>query len=223
MSGLGLLALVFAYGVAVGKYRLFPHDAINRAGDALQDWRENWRHYLRIRSRYLLPTARTAGGVTVHDPAAAAPGPVFLTMYRDGRYGASLVDRSGRTLHTWDVAFSDAFPAPEHLEAVPPDFDVAIHGSQLLPNGDVILSFGLLGAARVDRCSRVLWTVPAETHHAVDHLPNGDTLVLAAAQALGGERPPSAARARPRGLLLGGHGPAGAAGRIGRRGDLGPG
>jgi hypothetical protein len=165
--------------MAVGKYRLFPHDVIQGAGDALQDWRENWRHYLQIRSRYLQPTARTVGGVTVHDRAAVAPGPVFLTMRRDGRFGASLLDREGRTLHAWDVAFSDAFPAPEHLDVVPPDFDVSIHGSELLPNGDVILSFGLLGAARIDRCSRVLWTVPAETHHSVNHLPNGDTLVLA--------------------------------------------
>ena len=179
LFGLGLLAVVFAYGVAVGKYRLFPHDVVNAAGDALQDWRENWRHYLQIRSRYLQSTTRTAGGVTVHDPAAIAPGPIFLTFYRDGRFGASLLDRGGRTLHTWDVAFSDAFPEPEHLGVVPPDFDVSIHGSELLPNGDAILSFGLLGAARIDRCSRVLWTVPAETHHAFDHLPNGDTLMVA--------------------------------------------
>ena len=31
LFGLGLLALAFAYGVAVGKYRLFPHTAIDRA------------------------------------------------------------------------------------------------------------------------------------------------------------------------------------------------
>jgi hypothetical protein len=179
LFGLGVLGLAFAYGVAVGKYRFFPHDVINAAGDALQDWRDNWRHYLQIRSRYLQPTARTAGGVTVHDPNAVAPGPVFLTFYRDGRFGASLLDREGRTLHAWDVAFSDAFPEPEHLDVVPPDFDVSIHGSELLPNGDVILSFGLLGAARIDRCSRVLWAVPAETHHSVDHLPDGDTLLVA--------------------------------------------
>ena len=179
LFGLGLLALAFAYGLAAGKYRLFPHDTVDRAADALRDWRENWRHYLQVRSKYLLPTARAAGGVTVHDPTAVAPGPVFLTMYRDGRFGASLVDREGRTLHTWDVAFRDVFPEPKHLETVPPEFDVSIRGTELLPNGDVILSFGLGGAARIDRCSRVLWALPAETHHALDHLPDGDTLMVA--------------------------------------------
>jgi hypothetical protein len=176
---LGLLGIAFAYGVAVGKYQVFPHTELNRAADALKDWRENWRHYLGFRSRYLLPTARADGGVTVFDRKAASPGYTFLTMYRDGRYGASLLDLDGRTLHTWDVAFSDAFPEPEHLEAVPPDTDVSMHGAELLPNGDLILSFGMLGAARIDRCSQVRWAVPAFSHHALDHLPDGSTLVLA--------------------------------------------
>ena len=184
---LGLLGIAFAYGVAVGKYRLFPHTEISRAADALKDWRENWRHYLGIRSRYLLPTTRTAGGVTMLDRSAASPGYTFMTMYRDGRYGASLVDLQGRTLHTWDVPFSDAFPDPEHLEVVPPDRDVSIHGSELLPNGDVILSFGMLGAARIDRCSQVEWTVPAVAHHALDHLQDGSTLVLASRQYWGAD------------------------------------
>ena len=65
---------------------------------------------------------------------------------------------------------------------MPPDTDVSIHGSELLPNGDVILSFGMLGAARIDRCSQVEWTVPAVTHHALDHLQDGGSLVLAARQ-----------------------------------------
>ena len=196
LFGLGLLALAFAYGLAAGKYRLFPHDAVDRAVDALRDWRENWRHYLQVRSRYLLPTARAAGGVTVHDPAAVAPGPVFLTFYRDGRFGASLVDREGRTLHAWDVAFSDVFPAPEHLEAVPPDFDVSIRGTELLPNGDVVLSFGLGGAARIDRCSRVLWALPVTTHHALDHLPDGDTLMVARRRSAADARHPGLAPGR---------------------------
>lgn len=177
---LGMLAIAFAYGVAVGKYRLFPHTAINGAADALQDWQENWRHYLGVRSRFLVPTDRESGGVTVFDREAVAPGYTFMTMYRDGRYGASLIDLDGRTVHTWDLAFSEAFPEPTHLDIVPPDSDVSIHGSELLPNGDVVLSFGLQGAARIDRCSRVMWTVPSATHHALDHLANGDTLILSA-------------------------------------------
>src|SRR5829696_4506336 len=70
LFGLGVLALAFAGGVAAATYRLFPYGVLQRADDAVQDWRANWRHYLQIRSRYLHPTTRTAGGVTVDDAAA---------------------------------------------------------------------------------------------------------------------------------------------------------
>jgi hypothetical protein len=176
---IGLLGVVFAGGIAVGKYQFFPYQPINNGIDALRDWQENWRHYLQIRSKYLLPTARTARGVTVHDQASVWPGYTFLTMYRNGRYGASLVDMEGRTLHTWDIALSDVWPEAKHLEVTPPDFDVHFHGSVLLPNGDVILNLEGEGSVRIDACSRIVWKVPAVTHHAVDHLPNGDTLMLA--------------------------------------------
>ena len=47
----GLAIAVFAYGIAVGKPRLFPHDVIEAATEAARDWRDNWRHYLGIRSK----------------------------------------------------------------------------------------------------------------------------------------------------------------------------
>ena len=56
---LGLLAIVFAYGVAVGKYRFFPHDVINGAGDALQDWRDNWRQLAGLALVWVFPPLAT--------------------------------------------------------------------------------------------------------------------------------------------------------------------
>ena len=40
------MLLVFGYGVAVGKYRVFPHSVINTAADSARDWKENWQHFL---------------------------------------------------------------------------------------------------------------------------------------------------------------------------------
>ena len=87
---LGLLGLAFGYGVGVGKGLVFPYLVINNAIDAARDWRENWRQYLGLRSEFVLPTARTTGGVTRHDRAAAWPGYTFLTMFHDGHIGAVL-------------------------------------------------------------------------------------------------------------------------------------
>ena len=189
----GLLALAFGYGVAVGKGLLFPHVLINNAVDAARDWRENWRQYLGLRSEFVLPSARTAGGVTRYDRAAAWPGYTFLTMFHDGHIGAVLVDMEGRALHRWDVAVSRVWPGQTVFDGVRlADDDVDIHGTALLPNGDAILNLDEAGTVRVDRCSRVLWKVPGETHHSVDPLPDGDTLVPARHRRTG------ASAARPR-------------------------
>ena len=114
----GLLALAFGYGVAVGKGLLFPYVVINNAVDAARDWRENWRQYLGLRSEFVLPTARTAGGVTRYDRAAAWPGDTFLTMFHDRRFGAVLVDMEGRALHRWDVAVSRVWPGQTVFDGV---------------------------------------------------------------------------------------------------------
>src|SRR3954466_8630538 len=106
----GLLALAFGYGVAVGKGLLFSHVLINDAIDAARDWRENWRQYLGLRSEFVLPTARTAGGGTRYDRAPAWSGYTFLTMFHGGHIGAVLVDMEGRALHRWDVAVSRVWP-----------------------------------------------------------------------------------------------------------------
>jgi hypothetical protein len=177
LFGLGVLAVVFAWGVAVGSQRLFPYRLIDQAVEAGRDWQENWRHYLGIRSRYAQPVPHAKGGVVVHEAGRTMPGHTFMTLFRDGRFGASLIDAEGRRLHDWDIAFSQAFPQASHLETVPPDFDTSFHGAVLLENGDVVANFLGLGTVRLDRCSRPVWTIARETHHAVERLPGGGFLI----------------------------------------------
>lgn len=174
---IGLLGLTFVLGIAVERYQLFPHGVIRDAAAAAKDLRANWRHYLQIRSKYLAPTTRTKGGVTLHDRRAASPGYTFLTLYRDNRFGAALIDMEGQILHTWNVAFSEAFPDQNHLEVASQDYDVVLHGAVLLPDGSVLLNMEGEGAVRLDRCSNIVWRLPVTTHHSVEYLPNGDTLI----------------------------------------------
>lgn len=173
----GGLLVTFALGMAVARYEVFPYTVVRDAAAAVKDWRENWRHYLQIRSKYLVSTTRKEGGVTRYDRAAASPGYTFLVLYRDGGFGAALIDMEGKIVHRWDIAFSEAFPDPSYLPVVPPDFDTVIHGAALLPDGGVILNWEGLGAVRLDRCSKVVWRLPETTHHQLDYLPNGDTLI----------------------------------------------
>ena len=175
---LGVAVLAFTLGMIVAEFRLSPSGVVHAAAEAARDWGRNWRHYLRIRSKYAVPTDR-AGGATVLDPAAIYPGHTFVTAYRDGQFHAFLIDLHGTVEHEWRLAFSEAWPEPAHLDVVPPDFDVSVHGAVLLPDGAVVMSFEGLGTVKMDRCAHVLWRVPARTHHAVDVLPTGEVLVPA--------------------------------------------
>jgi hypothetical protein len=129
---LGVTVLAFMLGLILAEFRLFPSRTVHAAAEAARDWARNWRHYLRIRSRYAVPADR-AGGATVVDPAAVYPDHTFVTAYRDGQFHAFLIDLHGAVEHEWRLAFSEARPNPAHLDVVPPDFDVSVHGAVLLP------------------------------------------------------------------------------------------
>jgi hypothetical protein len=173
----GLVLLILACGIVIGRQRLWPMPAVEAASAAVEDWRQNWRHYLGRRSKYLVPTSRTQGGVTINQAALVSPGLTFFTAFRDGRFGAWLIDADGRLVHSWAVRMAELFPQPPaHLDATPPDWDINVQGSALLPNGDVILNIYSTGLARLDRCSRPLWVLPEATHHSVDVLPDGRIL-----------------------------------------------
>jgi Arylsulfotransferase (ASST) len=174
----GMVVLAFMLGMIVAELRLFPFGVVHAAAEAARDWRENWRHYLQIRSKYAARTDR-GGGATIYDQAAIYPGHTFVTGYRDGLFHAFLITMRGTVEHEWRFAFSEAWPDPPHLNVAPPDLDVSVHGAALLPDGAVVMNFEGLGTVKLDRCSRVLWRVPAETHHAVDALPTGEFLVPA--------------------------------------------
>jgi hypothetical protein len=95
LFAVGACVLLFGYGVAVGKMRLFPHDVIESTVEAGHDWRKNWQHHLGLRSRWLQPTVRTSR-LPVHEPAQAWAGHTFVTQYRDGAFGADLLDMNDR-------------------------------------------------------------------------------------------------------------------------------
>jgi hypothetical protein len=176
----GLATLIFTAGMLAGHARLFPFPVVNAAWDAAVDLEENWRHYLGIRSEYALATSRSEGGVITYDRHAAFDGYTFIAAYGAGRlpgFNAYLLDMDGRVVHEWDGSVRRIWPDPGKIAAIGWDGSVDIHGVHLFDNGDVVLNIGALGTVKLDRCSRVLWTVERPTHHHVEPLPDG-TLLL---------------------------------------------
>ncbi len=173
-----LVVLGFLYGIGVGKYALPPATQLKQALDAAQDWKENWRHYFGIRSKYVEPTPRNQGGVTVYDRERAFPGYTFVTANFEGIAQALLLDMEGKIVHRWKVDPGQLWP--DRIQASPAGIlhDMNIHGALMTPEGDVIMNVYGTGTVRLDRCSRPLWDIGSDTHHDLDLLPNGDVLLL---------------------------------------------
>lgn len=174
---LGLAVIVFVAGVAFDRYNWFPVPYLNAAVDAARDWRSNWRHYLGFESKWIQPNRRQGGGVLRHEPALASPGYTFITGYRDGRFGAWLVDMDGREVHRWRIDTTALWQAAGYEAAPVPDADVSIHGAALLAGGDVVLNLAGGAVARYDRCSKLLWAQGFHAHHDIAVLPDGSIVV----------------------------------------------
>ena len=173
---LGLMLAVFAYGVAVGKFRIWPHDVIEAATEAGRDWNDNWRHYLGIRSKWIQDT-KLPGGVSVNEAGAASPGDTFVSAFRDNIFGGVLVGMDGTVRHEWKLPIDEIWRKAGYEQSPMPDVDVAIHGAHMMPNGDLILAVAGRALVRLDACSMVVWSIPVRAHHSIDVLDNGEILV----------------------------------------------
>lgn len=175
----GCMAIAFVCGMLAARARVFPYPEINAAKDAVEDWRENWRHYLGVRSRFALPSERTEGGVVVSDPALAFPGYTLVSAYRpsshDG-FNSYLLGMDGKIVHEWNADIERIWPNLKDEPGFVWDGSLDIHGAHLFDNGDIVVDIGALGTARLDRCSNVQWAIRRPTHHQVEALPDGGIL-----------------------------------------------
>jgi Arylsulfotransferase (ASST) len=184
---IALMMLVFAAGIAVGRYQLFPYDLVRSAWVALSDWKNNWRHNLGIRPDKLIQPARLDGtGVIIHQQGKPQDGVTFITGFWKDTYGMKLVTLDGATIHEWRVSFDRIWPErPSGAETLQ-DWDAQIHGAVLYPNGDVVINFRSHGTVRMDRCAQVVWRLPRHTHHSV-HVDYEGNLWIPGANSIEGE------------------------------------
>lgn len=167
-----LAAGVFAYGVVVGRYEVFPFSLIegvhSQFREALTGESESW--YL-LQVDHDLPPIRST-------PAAQDGLNLVTRFVNDTVFHADIVDLEGNLVHRWDTDWFEIWPDAEHL----PDFRVPrsrpgthIHGAVVLDDGDLVFNFEHLGLVRLDQDGSVVWRLPYVTHHSV-HLSEEGTL-----------------------------------------------
>jgi hypothetical protein len=82
-----------------------------------------------------------------------------------------LIDRHGETVHSWRIDRGALFSEAVDRRGDPEQKNV--HGSHLLPNGELLVNVGYVGTARLDACGEVQWRLPAGTHHSIERAPDG--------------------------------------------------
>jgi hypothetical protein len=107
--------------------------------------------------------ARPSKGVTKHDPLRVAPG---LNLITSGHAPvALLMNLQGEVVHEWRAEFSEVFPDRPPLESTSKRPRNYWRDALLLPNGELLVIWELFGLFKLDRDSRVLWSVAAPVHH----------------------------------------------------------
>ena len=179
MFCVSLLLLAFAYGVAVGRFEIFPYAMIS---DAINSAR-SMRYGLTAEKSWLyMPTTYTRK-LPTYRPEAAYPGLNLVTAVEaDNRLAAYIMDMRGRTIHSWEVDWFKVWPDATHLpeKAVPKERPgTHIHGAIVLEDGDIVYNYEHLGLVRLDLCGDVVWRLPYRTHHSVHQDDDGDLWVSA--------------------------------------------
>jgi hypothetical protein len=165
-----LLALaIFACGLAVGHYQIWPFGTIKAGVDLAQSYLKYHEFAPQNRRHVAAPDAPRVP-FAIHAPTLRAAGHyVFLGWDQNsGSYTAWLYDTNGRHLHTWLVDYEKLDPdGPSNGSKTPHAFHVLADGSIIVgfDKGDVM--------ARLDSCSNPVWIRPGIFHHALEPAEDG--------------------------------------------------
>lgn len=170
-------AILFAYGVAVGRYEIFPFRILNQGVEAILTLRQEATTLAGLRPAWHLKPARYEGeGVTTAREGEMAPGQTFITGLFGGRGELRLVESDGSVVKRWPAPFTEIFQDPDHFGAGGPpqtDWNAQVHGALALPDGSVVFNFDYGGSVKMDRCGEVEWILPVQTHHSIERSERG--------------------------------------------------
>jgi hypothetical protein len=123
---------------------------------------------------HLYPVRYPESGVTINDSSRTQPGITLITSYwyTDGKWQPKirLLDMQGKVLHEWVVRPEEIWPTSPFKDHVGDRMNRAnnyVHGTWLLPDGNIVFNIEYAGLVRMDACGKVIWTVPYRTHHSV--------------------------------------------------------
>ncbi len=196
-----IITASFTYGVAVGRYRIFPFQIMDRVyegtvkkilSNAPEESQRNrkglWR---RVRARGAPDTydtkltslpylkgykkAQGRGGVTFYEEKSVYKG---LNLWVSGHEPAAyLMDMNGNVLHEWGMKYEKVWPGRK--EKIEPDVHKTFwRRAHLYENGDLLAIFEGIGIIKLDKDSNLIWANDCNAHHDIFVADNGDIYTL---------------------------------------------
>lgn len=127
-------------------------------------------------SHFLRPARDDRRGVTVNHSANDQDDLILVAGFFEDSNELRLMRRDGAPVARWPIAYYNLFPEPTFIRgAIPPatNWNIDTHGVLALEDGSIVFTFEMGGAAKLDRCGAVVWTVPRRTHHVIDRAERG--------------------------------------------------
>jgi hypothetical protein len=160
--------LIFASGMAIGRYQFFPSQVFSLAEkgyarlcapDQSKDTDFFRRRPRGTQRPAIYETPETCEGLNLVSRIAA-----------DGALCVDVMDTDGKVLHHWSTDWFKIWPDAKH---VPPELvpksepGTMVHGAVLLKDGHLVFNFEYLGLVCLDFDGNVVWRLPYQTHHSI--------------------------------------------------------
>ena len=173
LSVLALTLLAYVGGIFAAIFAIYPTRPLN---DLVQEIRAEMQRDENDGDLHFLYKERNSDkGVTVYREDAVQPGVTLVTgMWRDNdvwQPAIRLLDFDGTVLHEWLVRPQELWPDSPYEDWVAGSLNNPtsyVHGTWLLPDGDVVFNIEYLGMVRMNACGETIWKLGlSRPHHSI--------------------------------------------------------
>ena len=167
---ISLMAILFTLGTASMRWNVTPAGFLNKQFDTFENiWKEldEKRHQVDI--AFDINEALKNKTVIWNQEEALQGYTAMVVRYQNNAY---IMDMDGKVMHEWIMPFSTAFPTHSHVKSPVSDARINFEKIHIFPNGDLLAIYHAWGKApygygmiKMDKNSKLLWTLEANTHH----------------------------------------------------------
>lgn len=168
----------FMTGLVVGAYEIFPYSQLKYVLNSVEVVIADRDRLISDKPDGFLAERRYEGSsVVTYDEDAASPGYTLLSGFFEDLPEIRLIRLDGSVIRRWPISYLSLYPNLDHIfpenERPTSDWNAAIHGMNISPDGSLIFSMDGKGTTKLDKCGSPLWTLPRMTHHSIDRAEDG--------------------------------------------------